>query len=61
MSESQPSPKVMNFRLPPQTAQEVRVKIAQDGETQQALFETFTRAWLAGLIDPAALRTQLDT
>lgn len=59
-SEPQSSPKVMNFRLSPALAQEVRVKSVQDSETLQSLYETCTRAWLAGLIDPVKLRAKLD-
>lgn len=55
----QSSPKVVNFRLPPALAQEARVKSVQDAESLQSFYETCTRAWLAGLIDPAELRAQL--
>ncbi|WP_280466546.1 hypothetical protein [Nocardia cyriacigeorgica] len=60
MTSEPQSPKVMNFRLPPAVAQQVRVKSVQDAESLQSLYETCTRAWLAGLIDPAELRAKLD-
>jgi hypothetical protein len=51
--------KLVNFRLPAPVMRQVRIKSAQDAETLQALYETCSRAWLAGLIDPSELRAEL--
>jgi hypothetical protein len=47
------------FRLDDQTWHAAKVKLATDRESWQRLMETLAWAWIAGLIDPDAVREQL--
>ena len=47
-------------RLDDQTWKSARQKLLDDDESWQGVMETLAWGWLAGLVDVAALREQLD-